>query len=250
MTAHSQLSASGAQRWIACPGSIRASHGIIGTTSVYADEGSAAHELARLCLKEGNNTSHYVGRQIGEFTVDTNIAAFVQIYVSACRRAKAGADVFLIEHQFDLAALKPPLEMFGTADCVAYSRSRRELQIVDLKYGRGVWVTARDNPQLLYYALGAALAIDGPVSAIVMTIVQPRTKGDVERTATIDAVELVEWGFELLAAAAATQAPNAPLAAGAHCKFCPAKGTCLAFQNEKYAAAYHQFSIVADDAAD
>lgn len=140
--------------------------------------------------------------------------------------------------------------MFGTADFVAYSRERREIHIVDLKYGKGVWVAARNNSQLLYYALGAALTVDGPVSEIVMTIVQPRTKGDVERTATIDAVELVEWSFKLLEAAAATQAPNAPQVAGEHCKFCPAKGTCLAYQNQSYAAAYHQFGIVTDDAAD
>jgi Protein of unknown function (DUF2800) len=237
MAKHSEFSASGASRSLACPGSVRACHGLEGASSRYADEGTAAHDLAARCLVEGHDARHFVGLQIGEFTVDRTMADFVQVHVDTCRRARADADVFLVEHQFTLDALSPPLPMFGTADCVIYSKSRRELQIIDLKYGKGVWVPARNNSQLKYYAIGACLAIDDPVSTIVMTVVQPRVSGDPIRSATIGAIELVEWSFELLAAAAATQAPDAPLVAGTHCKFCPAQTTCLAFQNAKYTAA-------------
>ena len=123
-----------------------------------------------------------------------------------------------------MALLDPPVPMFGTADFFSYSKRRRELHLVDFKYGKGVWVAARNNPQLMYYALGAALLIEHPVSKISMTVVQPRfAKGDPVRTATVDAVELAEWSIELIARAHATQQPNAPTVAGEHCKFCPAK---------------------------
>ena len=73
--------------------------------------------------------------------------------------------------------------MFGTADFVAYSKKRHELSIVDFKYGKGVWVAAEDNTQLKYYALGAALSINDPVSTISMTICQPRYGGSSDPSA-------------------------------------------------------------------
>lgn len=134
--------------------------------------------------------------------------------------------------------------MFGTADFVSCSKRRRELNLVDFKYGKGVWVPARNNHQLMYYALNAALLIEHPVSKISMTVVQPRfAKGDPVRTATVDAVELVEWSIELLARAHATQRHDAPTVAGEHCKFCPAKTSCLTHQTWKSNAAYHEFSL-------
>jgi hypothetical protein len=95
---------------------------------------------------------------------------------------------------------------------------------------------------LLYYALGATLAYDMPVSRATMTIVQPRTNGDPIRTATVDAVELTEWSFELLDRARAALDPAAITVAGSWCKFCPAKSTCLSYQRENQTAAFREFT--------
>lgn len=244
MTQHSELSASSASRWMTCPGSVRLSRGIQREESSYAQEGSAAHEVARRCLIEEHDADQYFGQEIAGFTVDQAMAAAVQIYVDVCRRLIDACDVPYIEQRVDLAGIGPPVPMFGTSDFVAYSKRRRELNLVDFKYGRGIWVPASNNEQLHYYALGASLLIDDPVSKISMTIVQPRfSKAAPIRTATVDAIELAEWSIELLARAHATQRHDAPTVAGDHCKFCPAKGSCLTHQTWRSNAAYHEFSL-------
>ena len=143
------------------------------------------------------------------------MARYVGIYVGRCRHLIDTADIYKIEAQFDLDALRPPGPMFGTADFVGYFRRRQELHVVDLKYGKGVFVNARDNPQLRYYALGAALV--SPVATIVSTVVQPRTKGDPIRSAIIDADELAEWAVWLIDRAHAALDPAAERVAGSHC---------------------------------
>ncbi len=117
-----------------------------------------------------------------------------------------------------------------------------------MKFGRGTFVAARDNPQLRYYALAAVYALDEPVSRISCTIVQPRFGGNADpiRVAVLDAVELVEFSFELMNAARAALAPDAPTIAGAHCKFCRAQNYCLAYQNMKNADLYYEFSLPAE----
>ena len=49
--AHAKLSASGAGRWASCPGSVQMEDGIPDSESVYAKEGTLAHELSELKLK-------------------------------------------------------------------------------------------------------------------------------------------------------------------------------------------------------
>lgn len=208
-----------------------------------------AHEVASICLVEGADAAQFAGQEIEGSKVSPAMVSGVQLYLDVCRRLIDSNDIHLIEHKFSLDALHPPVEMFGTADFIAYSRRRRELSIVDLKYGKGVWVAAKSNPQLLYYAIGAALAIDDPVSSVIVTIVQPRYGGssDPIRSTTVDAIVLAEWSFVLIDRARETQRPNAPLAAGPWCKFCPTRNSCLTHQNFEHAsrheAAFHQFSL-------
>ena len=122
------------------------------------------------------------------------MAVATQVYISTCRQLVDASDQHWIEHQFDLALLDPPTPMFGTCDFCPYSEKRRELHIVDFKYGAGVWVNAKSNSQLKYYAVGAVLMINKPIARISMTVVQPRfAKGDPVRSTTISVVELAEW---------------------------------------------------------
>lgn len=46
--AHAKLSASGAKQWLNCPPSIKASEGIADKSTVFAEEGTFAHELSEL----------------------------------------------------------------------------------------------------------------------------------------------------------------------------------------------------------
>lgn len=217
-------------------------------SSVYAEEGTAAHELAQACLESGREPRDYIDEVRNGFIVDEDMVRQVGIYVRHCRRLIDTADRYKIEAKFNLAVLQPPADMYGTADFIAYFRHRQELHVVDLKFGKGVFVPAQDNLQLRYYALGAALDLGEPVSTIVSTVVQPRIRNaDPIRSAIIDVDELAEWAVWLIERAHDALDPSAKRVAGKHCRFCALTQNCLAHQRDRQKAAYNEF-LLPDDA--
>jgi|WetSurSiteA1Bulk_404760.scaffolds.fasta_scaffold28825_2 hypothetical protein len=233
MTTHAVLSASGASRWLSCPGSVRLSKGLKSTSSVYAEEGTAAHELAFWCLSTGNNTDHYLGKSIpaGDhlYEVTEEMAEAIQVYVDTVRAdisVVGDAAEVLLEQKFQLDWLYP--DLFGTNDALV-GEFLGILRIYDLKYGKGVAVEVEDNSQLMYYGLGGSYGRG--YEEVELVVVQPRAShedGVVRRQRmTID--ELTRWGQEvLLPGAKATEDPEAPLCLGEHCRFCPALAICPA----------------------
>jgi hypothetical protein len=217
-----------ADRYMKCPGSIRLCRGVAARESVYAAEGTSAHEIAQQCLETGTTTD------------DPELA----LYVGHCLNLMDLADNFWIEQPVTLEYLGAPVPMWGTLDFAAHIAKRHELHIVDLKYGKGVWVNAKNNTQLKYYALGAIALVNAPIAKVVTTIIQPRFhNADPIRSAVLDVIELAEFSIELMAAATATLKPDAPTIAGSHCKFCPAQTACLAYQNLRQQKAYHEFQL-------
>jgi hypothetical protein len=240
MSEHSRLSASGAHRWMACPGSIRLSEGLPERPSPYADEGTAAHELAAWALRSRRYDAYGL-------TTDTEMAAAVDVYLEVVRTALERGDTLLIEHRVDLGRLDPPVAMYGTADAIILKPKRRQLVVIDLKYGAGVPVEAENNPQTRYYALGAlqAIPIDLVIDTVELVIVQPRRPhpaGPVRREILL-ALELALWGRKLLAAAHRALAPQAPLAPGSWCRFCPAQLTCPALYERALVEAQNDFTV-------
>lgn len=248
---HAALGASSASRWMACPGSVRLSEGMPDDSSAAAEEGTAAHALAELALRNRVDPQLYVGTELEGLEVTEEMAEFVRSFVDHCNelRAVEGSEHW-IEHRFNLAALKPPSPMFGTADFVCFDKAARTLHVVDLKYGQGVVVEATGNKQLRYYGLGALLspALQGQwIERVVLTIVQPRARhpeGQI-RSETLPFHALVEFSGDLLAAAAATLDPAAPLAAGEHCRWCKARAVCPEKTRVALAVAQQEFSVEA-----
>ena len=230
---------------MSCPGSVRLSAGIEVRASTYAEEGAAAHMLAKICLDEGVDAPALIGRKVNGHVVDAEMADAVQVYLDAVRAELEPGDLLLVEQHFSLDRLHPPGEMFGTADAVIYKPALRRLVVFDLKYGAGVPVEALGNAQARYYGLGACMALaDRPVSEVEIVIVQPRAPhpaGPIRRE-TISAFELVEWSADLLEAAERTLDPNAPLVPGAWCRFCPAAGICPALREQALATAQVEFA--------
>lgn len=168
---HATLSPSSADRWMTCPGSVPMSEGIGDTSSEYADEGTAAHEIAALCLTEGTDAAAYVGRVVevnkgpraNLIEVTADMAEHIQVYVDYVRgrveaHQLAGGTVTLeVEQRVPIGhlTLEPGAE--GTADTVLIAELPTGvlLEVIDLKFGRGVEVDATDNRQLRLYALGA-----------------------------------------------------------------------------------------------
>ncbi|QCO05463.1 DUF2800 domain-containing protein [Azospirillum argentinense] len=250
---HASLGASGAYRWMACPGSIRMSDGVPERTSDYAKEGTAAHELAQACLEQNRDPIEFVDRSFNGVMVTDLMAAAVETYIKHARSMIEPGDLVLVEHRFSLEALTKGtavegVPMFGTADLVVYKRELRWLYVLDYKHGAGVPVEAKGNPQGRYYALGAALSLQdqgvNPVR-VHIEIIQPRVAhfGDPPiRTESLDPMELIEWSADLLEAAERTLAADAPLSPGGHCRFCPAAAICPALQQHALVEAQAEFS--------
>jgi hypothetical protein len=225
MSAHAKLSASGSSRWINCPGSIAAEEGIPRKSSVFASEGTAAHELAEFCLSQNVSPFSWEGKTLpieNGITVDREMCANVQMYLDYTRLL-GGEQMF--EQQVDFSLWVPG--GFGTADHLAFVPDENLLCVTDLKYGKGVRVDATDNTQLALYALGAISEYGAayPIKRVRMTVVQPRMDNISEWEVSAD--ELYKLGEYISQRAQAALAPNAPRVPGnEQCQFCAAKPTC------------------------
>jgi len=116
---------------------------------------------------------------------------------------------------------------FGTGDAVIIAD--QILEIVDLKFGKGVAVNAEDNSQMRLYALGAwtEFALLYNIQTVKMTIVQPRL--DSVSSEEITVVELLNWAeMYVKPRAARAMLGEGEFFAGEHCQFCRAKATCRA----------------------
>lgn len=187
----------------------------------FAEEGTAAHELSEACFEHNKDAKEFIGDDFNGFEVTEDMAVNVQVYVDYVRKQSKGEFKELsIEETFELDFVKEG--MFGSNDACIYEEYG-ELEIIDLKYGMSE-VQAKDNPQLKYYALGAARG--GDYSHVKLTIVQPRLLRNKIKSVTMTMKELEKFETELRIAAEATEDPNAKMVMGSHCKYCRAKATC------------------------
>jgi len=260
--AHAELSPSSAHRWMECPGSVRLSKGIERSSSVFADEGTAAHELASHCLTHGFDASRFLGQFIDIdahtpadrflpadngsdrcFEADDEMVESVQIYLDYARNLVEPGDEIDVEYRFDLQHIADG--MFGTGDCVIYKPKSGDLIVADFKYGRGVAVEPEQNPQLLLYGLGAVKRHGNrPLRNVTLTIIQPRCahpSGSIREWLT-DSVDLMGHQWDITLAASDTELPDAKLIAGEWCKFCPAAAICTVNREKVNAIAGLEFA--------
>lgn len=233
---HARLSASESYRWINCPGSVREIEALPEElkrkSSRAADEGTAAHALAEMCLMKGITPHSMLDENVMGFNVDDDMADAVQVYLDEIESIKAefpDAD-FSVEKKFNLKWIHP--DCFGTNDFCA-ATIFGTLVVMDYKHGKGVPVDVEENTQLMYYALGAAKEEEFNFDEVRLIICQPRCAmgGEKVRRWNLTASELEDWGLNILKPAAyATEDPDAPLVPGDWCdkNFCPKRSTCPA----------------------
>lgn len=247
---HSELSPSGAKRWIACPASINFLRNIKKLpqkTNVYAEEGTAAHELAAFCLENEVPATSCIGKTFNGFRVDSEMAKQVTKYVDYVRGATTWDATLWVENRLSLEFIE--VDMFGTADAIIVSKD--SVEVVDLKYGKGVVVEVEDNPQLALYAIGvlAHLAKNGlrfqDDFEVKLTIAQPRAPhadGPV-RSATKTIAQLKDFKHLVKEAITISKREDAPFGPGAdQCRWCEGAPTCRAFAEYNLKVAQLEFA--------
>ena len=228
MGKHALLSASSSHRWLNCPPSARLCENYEDKGSEYAQEGTDAHSLCEHKLKLAlgmesvdptENLSFY-NEEMEQCACD--YAGYVMELVEEAKKI-CKDPVVLIEQRLDFSRFVA--EGFGTGDCVIIADGT--LYIVDYKHGKGVEVSAVENPQMMLYALGALELFDGiyDIDTVRMTIFQPRRENVSVCVMAKD--DLLQWAYnDLMAKAKLAYEGGGEFACGDWCRFCKAKAAC------------------------
>lgn len=249
---HALLSASGAERWLNCTPSAKLEEEFgEKSDSSYAAEGTVAHELAELYLRKdtfGKLTDAQFDNELEKIMsnelFNPEMLDMVPMYTDYCEtQYKAAkeydpAALIEIEKKLDLTEFIP--SGFGTADCVVLDKS--VLEVIDLKYGKGVPVYADWNKQLMLYGLGALLAFDTlyDIEQVRLTIVQPRLNNISSFLISVD--ELRNWGENTVKPLAnKANVGEGELAAGDWCRWCAVKNRCRKLYDEQIKLAKYEF---------
>lgn len=229
---HARLSASGAHRWLNCPGSILLEENFEDKSSGYAKEGTLAHAVAELKLQKyflkGIGPKKFKAAmdkfQESEFW-QKEIDSYTDVYFDEIKkRALAYPDLpyVNIEERVDFSNWVP--DGFGTCDCIMIFGD--EMQVCDLKYGKGVPVSPENNPQLMLYGLGAlnAYSLFYDIKKINLCIIQPRLDSILDWEISKD--DLLKFGEEIKPIAEEAYNGSNKLKDGEHCRFCKAKSRC------------------------
>lgn len=238
--AHAVLSASASHRWLACPPSAQLNAAVPDTTSDYAREGTCAHELCEYKVNKLLAIDTPDPREFLDF-YDQEMEECSESYAQyiAEQMAKYTSPVVLVEQRLDFS--KYVSDGFGTGDCIIVADGT--MTICDYKHGKGVEVSAENNPQMMLYALGAYELFDVlyDISEIKMVIFQPRMSNVSEFTLTVS--QLLDWASnELKPKAELAAKGEGEFSAGEHCRFCKVKANCRKRAEYNLAIAQYDFA--------
>lgn len=250
MSKHAVLSPSGASRWLECTPSARLEQQFPDRSGDAAAEGTVAHALAELLVKKHLGLIPYgeYAEAVAEISQSKyfdaamerhceDYAVFVVEQLAEAQKHTPDALIFL-ERKLDLTEYVP--EGFGTGDCVIIADTM--MIIIDLKYGKGVPVSAENNKQMMLYSLGALSDFDYiyNISDVRMVIFQPRL--DSISTWETPVAELRNWSeLELKPRAALAFEGKGEYQPGLHCRFCKAKAVCKANADYNLQLARYEF---------
>lgn len=255
--AHALLSASGASRWLNCTPSARLEEEFgKEEASVYAAEGTLAHEFAELIIRhtilkelsqDNFEERYYELLENDLYTED--MLDYVYQYVDYVKDELAASSidtkdaVLIIEEKVDLRQWIP--ESFGSCDAIIIADGT--MKVMDLKYGKGVPVSAIGNKQLMLYALGAydKYSIMYDIVNIDLHIVQPRINNI--NSWSVEADELLNWAENtVIPAAKLAFNGQGQLKAGEWCKFCKVKARCRELYKANIELAKYDFASPQD----
>lgn len=234
---HALLSASSSKQWLHCPPSVRLQEGFPNESTVYAQEGTFAHEVCEYKVRK--YLHERVKRPQSEEFYTEEIENITDVYyefvvdVIEEMRKNGCEPLVLVEERVDYSHIAP--SGFGTADMLIIGKDengRGLLHIIDFKAGSGIFVDVDHNSQLSLYALGGlhAYGYIYPIEIIRMTIVQPRL--DNLSTFECSREELEAWGESIKPIAKLAFEGKGEQKPGEWCRFCRAKPVCKACAEE------------------
>ena len=241
--AHAKLAPSSISRVIRCPGSAIPNAEAPSNPSFPAARGTAIHEMCEQLLKDrldGISLSDYwLGKtvELEGFAIDIgqDEIDIAETYVNYIKqRTEELNGKLLIEEKLYMNEISD--DCWGTSDAVILGENNR-MVVADLKSGNFP-VDVNFNEQLMTYSLGALARWGNENTVIEMTIIQPSKKsfhkdGPI-RSFDIQAVDLIDWGFNILKPACEEALGESPTYnAGDWCRFCAYKPDCLTFQKHQ-----------------
>ena len=234
---HALLSPSAAHRWMNCTAAPLLEKDVEDKGSTFAEEGTLAHAYCAKKLKEFLGLSvdeekaeiaqldeQYHSGEMDEYT-DTYKTIVLEKFNAA--RAKTKDAQLLVEVKLDFSHYVP--DAFGTSDAIIIADG--VMEVIDFKYGKGVKVSAVENPQMMIYALGAwdLFNFEYDIRKVHMTIVQPRIDNLSEFE--IDAADLINWAVDELQPKANEAYAGGKQKPGNWCQFCKVKANCKALSS-------------------
>lgn len=251
--AHAVLSASGSKRWLSCPPSARLERKFPDKAGEAAQEGTLAHALAEARIRHwlGEISENGLTLRIDNIRHDAlyshEMGEYVSEYVDLCiEKINEAHGTALVEERLDFSRWVK--NGFGTGDMVIIGDGI--LEIVDLKYGKGVPVSAEGNTQMQLYALGAIeqYGYIYDFDHVRMSIFQPRNGGLSTQLMSVD--ELLAWGESIKPIAELAYEGKGEFKAGEHCRFCRAAVQCKALADYNLEIAKLEFrdaDLLTDD---
>lgn len=281
---HMGTGPSQAERWMHCTASLGASRAFLETltpnqqaqfaeSNTAARQGTTAHAAAEVEARVilGTISTEEAEHTLLELAVmpddgeelDSEMAQYITEYTDLIKQFHDDGRVVLIEQRVGaVVPLFAPVNghetyvLAGSGDCIALpSEDEKVLDIVDLKYGDGIWVDPDENPQVRIYGLGALQEMadsDGnlpDIERINYHIVQPRLGGIKTWSETVE--DLLAWRDDVLSPAL-TEALGGSKAGAAFrpsdqsCQWCPARGTCAALAESRVEAAAELFDVIVE----
>lgn len=234
MTKHALLGASSSHKWLHCTPSARLEETIQEEKSTYAEEGTLAHEIGELKLRKAfiepmgartfnSKLKKLQGNPLYQEEMLRHTDTYLN-YVSGIAHEFTSPPYIAIEKRIDYSTYAP--EGFGTGDCIVIGGNT--LHVIDLKYGKGVSVSAEANTQMMLYALGAYIEYSFlyAIEFVKMVIVQPRLDSISEYVMPIS--DLLAWGESIKPIAQKAFNGEGEFVPDDHCRFCRAKAICRA----------------------
>ncbi|MBR2135452.1 MAG: DUF2800 domain-containing protein [Bacteroidales bacterium] len=245
--AHAVLSASSSKQWLNCPPSARLQEQFPNESSVFAEEGTFMHEVCEYKVRHGYLHERMKKPQSAEFyteEVEQVTDVYAEFVISVIEEMKANGcePIVLVEERLDYSHLAPG--GFGTGDMLVIGKDedgRGLLHVMDFKGGKGVFVDADHNTQMMLYGLGALRAYGYiyDIETVRMTIIQPRL--DNISTYECTREELEAWGESIRPIAKMAYEGKGEQKAGDWCRFCRAKPVCRACAEEALSLCREEF---------